>query len=189
MVTVYDAFIRENCNFSVKNVERGDHSVLHTAHSIRELDFSRLMEIYIEGNLQKAEEGLTLLEAEQDFYQYLREVFFPTPGARYFVWVEEGAYVSALRLEPYGDGWLLEALETAPNHRRKGYGRRLVESVIALSEYERVYSHIHRKNEPSLRLHEACGFRKVLDHGVYIDGSVNRHTVTYCWEKGNRSKL
>ena len=160
--------------------------MLHIAKSLRELDFSRLMEIYIEGNREKADEGLTLLQAEQDFYQYLREVFFRVPGACYFVWVEGGAYVSALRLEPYRDGWLLEALETAPDRRRMGYGRRLVESVLVLPEYERIYSHIHRENAPSLRLHEACGFRRILDYGVYIDGSVNRYTATYCRD---RSKL
>lgn len=157
--------------------------MLHIAKSLRELDFSRLMEIYIEGNREKAAEGLTLLEAEQDFYQYLRGVFFRVPGACYFVWVEDGAYVSALRLEPYREGWLLEALETAPDRRRMGYGRRLVESVLVLPEYPRIYSHIHRDNLPSLGLHEACGFRKVLDYGVYIDGSVNRHTVTYCRDR------
>lgn len=157
--------------------------MLHIVQSMRELEFSRLMEIYIEGNLEKAREGMTLLEAEQDFYRYLREVFFPTPGARYFVWKEGERYVSALRLEPYRDGWLLEALETAPEYRRMGYGRALMEAVAALPEYGRIYSHIHRENVPSLRLHEACGFRKILDHGVYIDGSVNRYTLTYCRER------
>ena len=160
--------------------------MLYIAHTLRELDFSRLMEIYMEGNLEKTQDGLTLLEAEQDFYQYLRQVFFRTPGARYFVWTEGGRYRSALRLEPYRDGWLLEALETAPDHRRKGYGRALVEAVLALPGYERIYSHIHRENFPSLRLHESCGFQKILDYGVYIDGSVNRYTLTYCRD---RSKL
>ena len=158
--------------------------MLHIACALGELDFSRLMEIYREGNLEKAEEGMTLLEAEQDFYGYLREVFFRTPGARYYVWTEGERYVSALRLEPYRDGWLLEALETAPEFRRKGYGRTLVEAVLELPEYSRIYSHIHRYNLPSLRLHEACGFQKILDYGVYIDGSVNRYTFTYCRERG-----
>ena len=157
--------------------------MLHMARSLRELEFSRLMEIYIEANLEKAEEGLTLLEAEQDFYQYLREVFFATPGALYFVWVEKGRYISALRLEPYQDGWLLAALETAPEHRRKGYGRKLMEAVLSLPEFDRIYSHIHRNNLPSIGLHEACGFQKILDYGVYIDGSVNRYTLTYCRDR------
>lgn len=156
--------------------------MLHIARSLRQLQFSQLMEVYIEGNLEKVEEGLSLLEAEQDFYQYLRDVFFPTPGALYCVWIEGGTYVSALRLEPYQDGWLMEAVETAPQHRRRGYARKLIHSVIQTPEFTKIYSHIHRDNTASLCLHEACGFRKWLDYGVYIDGSVNHRTLTYCFE-------
>ena len=156
--------------------------MLSVIRSLRELNFSQLMDVYLEGNLDKAEEGLSLLEAEQDFYRYLQEVFFPTPGAVYCIWSEDGCYVSALRLEPYRDGWLLEALETAPKHRRRGYGRRLLEAVTQMPEFTRIYSHIHRNNTASLGLHEVCGFRRILDYGVYIDGSVNRHTFTYVYQ-------
>lgn len=154
--------------------------MLRIMKSLGEVNFSALMEIYIEGNLEKAENGRTLLEAEQEFYQYLREVFFSTPGARYCVWTEGEAYISALRLEPYRDGWLLEAVETRPDQRRKGYGSKLLSAVAALPEFSKLYSHIHRRNGPSLRLHERCGFEKVLEYAVYIDGSVNDHCLTYC---------
>lgn len=156
--------------------------MLHIIHSLNEINFSSLMQVYMEGNLEKAEDGLTLLEAEQDFFQYLRDVFFPTSGARYCIWAEKGIYVSALRLEPYRDGWLLEALETDPRYRRKGYALQLVRSVTARPEYAKIYSHVHRRNVPSMMLHEACGFTKILDYAAYIDGSVNRHCVTLCYE-------
>ena len=85
--------------------------MLILAQSIRDLSFSKLMGVYIEGNLENAEEfypdlpeGQKLMQAEQDFYQYLNEVFFRTSGAVYAIWEEQGAYVSALRLEPYRDG-------------------------------------------------------------------------------------
>lgn len=158
--------------------------MLQLVNNLGQLRFSQLMEIYIEGNLEKTEDGLTLLEAEQDFYQYLQEVFFPTPGAKYCIWTENDQYVSALRLEPYRDGWLLEALETAPQHRRKGYAQQLVHAVTALPEFAKIYSHVHRENLPSLKLHEECGFQKILDYAVYIDGSVNRHCITLCHEYG-----
>ena len=94
-----------------------------------ELDFAALMEVYEEGNLENGEElwpelpeGLRLLNAEQAFHQYLRECFFVTPEAVYCIWQEKGKYVSALRLEPYQDGLLLEALETAPHSRRRWAG-------------------------------------------------------------------
>lgn len=88
---------------------------------LQDMDFAALMAIYVEGNQENAAErypqepaAYGIMLAEQDFYQYLRKCFFPAPGARYAVWVENGMYVSALRLEPYQDGLLLEALETKP---------------------------------------------------------------------------
>ena len=157
--------------------------MLHMARSMRELDFSALMAVYIEGNRENAAEkypelpeGQGLLQAEQDFYQYLREVFFRTPGGCYAIWQEDGRYVSALRLEPYKDGLLLEALETAPEQRRKGYAEMLLRT--ALPGQGKIYSHVHKRNIPSLRIHEKCGFRRISENAVYIDGSVNNLCLT-----------
>ena len=163
--------------------------MLLTAKKLGELSFSSLMEVYMEGNLEKAREEwpnlpqqFALQQAEQEFYLYLKEVFFRTEGACYWVWVEKGKYVSALRLEPYRDGLLLEALETHPEYRRQGYGKTLVQGVLAENPGKKIYSHIHKKNLASIGLHEACGFEKLLDYAAYIDGSVNYRAWTYCKE-------
>ena len=163
--------------------------MLILARSIRDLSFSRLMEVYTEGNLENAEEfypdlpeGQKLMQAEQDFYQYLNEVFFRTSGAVYAIWEEQGAYVSALRLEPYRDGRLLEALETAPSRRRQGYGVQLIKAVQEQFSNQRIYSHVGKKNVASLRVHEKCGFRRISEHAAYIDGSVNQRACTLSWE-------
>ena len=163
--------------------------MLILARSIRDLSFSRLMEVYIEGNLENAEEfypdlteGQKLMQAEQDFYQYLNEVFFITSDAVYAIWEEQGTYVSALRLEPYRDGHLLEALETAPPSRRQGYAEKLIRAVQEQFSNQRIYSHVSKKNAASLRVHEKCGFRRISEYAVYIDGSVNRRACTLCWE-------
>ena len=147
---------------------------------LEELDFSALMDVYIEGNLEKAEEygDGGLLRAEWEFRDYLREDFFRQQDAFYAVWEEKGKYVSALRLEPHKDGWLLEALETAPDRRRKGYAKMLIGAVLELMGQTIVYSHVSKRNEASLRTHYACGFRKCLDYVVYLDGSVSRRAVT-----------
>lgn len=163
--------------------------MLILARSIRDLSFSRLMEVYIEGNLENAEEfypdlteGQKLMQAEQDFYQYLNKVFFRTSDAVYAIWEEQGTYVSALRLEPYRDGLLLEALETAPPSRRQGYAVELIRAVQEQFPNQRVYSHVSKKNAASLQVHEKCGFRRISEYAVYIDGSVNRRACTLCWE-------
>ena len=163
--------------------------MLYVAKSLKELNFSALMDIYIEGNRENGAdmwpdelEGRQLAQAEQGFYQYLRECFFPTPGAAYYIWGENGKYVSALRLEPYQDGMLLEALETAPDQRKKGYAKDLIRAVQVAGLAKKIYSHVSKRNVPSLRTHEACGFRKILDYAVYADGSVMNNHVTFVYE-------
>ena len=158
--------------------------------TMKELNFGQLMAVYEQSNRENGREfwpelpeGQQMLGAEQDFYQYLRESFFATEGAFYAIWAEKGNYVSALRLEPYQDGLLLEALETAPNHRRKGYAAALIRAVLELPEISKVYAHVHKKNTASLCTHESCGFRRMLDHAVYIDGSVRTNSCTLCYEK------
>ena len=147
---------------------------------LEELDFSALMDVYIEGNLEKAEEygDAGLLRAEREFYDYLREDFFRQKGAFYAVWKVSGRYVSALRLEPYKDGWLLEALETAPDHRKLGHAKALMGAVLDMMGEAIIYSHVSRRNEASLKTHFACGFAKHLDHVVYLDGSVSGRGLT-----------
>lgn len=163
--------------------------MLKIVKSIKDLAFAELMEVYREGNLENGQEhwpqlseGQQLLLAEQDFYQYLREVFFTEKGAVYAIWEENGKYISALRLEPYKGGLLLEALETHPEHRRKGYGEALLTAVRQRVGNTKIYSHVHKGNIPSLKIHEKCGFRRIMEYAVYIDGSYNHRCCTLCCE-------
>ena len=161
--------------------------MLYIARSLGQLDFSKLMAVYEEGNLENAEDlypelskGQALLRAEQDFYQYLRESFFKTQGAYYAIWQENGNYVSALRIEPYKDGVLLEALESHPQHRRQGFAEKLIRAVLPMEK--KIYSHVGKRNAASLAVHEKCGFRRISEQAVYIDGSVNQKCCTLCFE-------
>lgn len=161
--------------------------MLILAHSLRELRFGALMGVYLQGNQEKAERdypeepaGAGLRLAEEDFYRYLRECFFRTPGAAYAVWEEGGSYVSALRLEPYRDGVLVNALETAPQQRRKGYASRLLEAVLGTLNGP-VYSHVAKRNLPSLALHERLGFRRIQETALYLDGSLDHWACTLRW--------
>lgn len=161
--------------------------MLKLATKMEQLKFSCLMEVYLEGNLEngahfhpEASEQLQLMQAEQSFYAYLTQSFFRTPGAVYAIWEEQGKYISALRLEPYEDGLLLEALETAPAYRRKGYAEKLIRSVQERFP-QKIYSHVSKQNRASLKVHQKCGFHQVLDYARYIDDSVARNAVTLCY--------
>lgn len=170
--------------------------MLYTARHLRELSFEQLMAVYREGNEENGKilapfdsQARQLRLAEEDFYSYLRDVFFPTPGALYAVWTVQGRYVSALRLEPYKDGLLLEALETAPQERGKGYAAALIRAVQALlkdGSVSRLYSHVGKQNAASLKTHQRCGFQIVADSATYLDGTVSSraYTMEYDIAKG-----
>lgn len=160
--------------------------MLIIAASLEKLNFSALMEVYIEGNAENGEcfwpeetpERQMELALEK-FRGYLTDDFYGKAHGTYYVWAEEGRYVSALRLEQHSEGLLMEALETHPEYRRRGYAKKLIEAVFAqLPSGTRVYSHVNKKNEPSLVTHQGCGFSKALDYVVCFDGSVSDRSVT-----------
>lgn len=158
--------------------------MLILAARMGQLSFSSLMEVYRERNLIRASfrEGPELLAREQEFYSYLQRVFFATPGARYAVWQEDGHYTSACRLEPYRDGLILAGLETAPDHRRRGYALRLVQAVQdTLPDGTRLYSHVDKHNAASLGVHEKAGFCRIAESAVYLDGSADSRCCTFLW--------
>lgn len=159
--------------------------------SLQELNFGKLMNVYREGNEENArafypeyDVNAAILNAEQDFYAYLQSDFFRVKDAFYAVLLEQDRYISALRMEPYEDGWLLEALETHPTYRRRGYAVRLINEVIEHVSQRgpvKIYSHVSKTNHASLRTHEVCGFTKISDDARYIDGSLRTDSCTVLW--------
>ncbi len=153
--------------------------------SVQELNFQQLWNVYSQScrkegkmNYPNSAPEQQLLLAEQDLYSDTK-CFFQDPDALYALWETDGRYRSALRLEPYQDGLLLEGLETAPEDRNKGYAKALVREVLAQIQVP-VYSHIDKKNTASLAVHLSCGFQIIRDCAVYADGSVSHRAYTMC---------
>jgi len=169
-----------------------DDRMLEVIKSLSELPFGELMSVYEEGNRENGAEcypdlsaNLQLLEAEQDFYAYLK-CFFRQQDSFYALWRQDGELVSALRIEPYQDGWLLAALETKPDCRNHGYAKRLLHALLAYVEETNrlpVYSHISKQNISSQKVHLSCDFREILPYAVYADGTTNDSCHTYCYNK------
>ena len=122
-------------------------------------------------------EGQALEQAELDLWEYLRTDFFSQHGL-YAFWEKEGRPVSALRLEPFRDGMLLEALETMPEERCKGNAKALIAAVQKEFCPCVLYSHVAKDNLPSLKVHRECGFTEESDHAVFVDGSVSSRYFT-----------
>ncbi len=165
---------------------RGDQ-MLQIIRELSQINIAQLKEVYLQSNTENGardypelDANIQLVYAEQDFYAYLK-LFLEDKRSLCAVWAVEGVYKAALRLEPYQDGLLLAGLETAPDARRKGYAKMLVDAVLGyLSEQGsvRVYSHVDKRNTASLAVHRACGFTRILEHAVYADSSVSHSACT-----------
>ena len=155
---------------------------------LSELRFLDLMDVYRGSNIQNGSKRypnesheIQLINAENDFYCYLKSVFFHQPDSLYAIWEAGGHYQAALRLEPYSDGTLLCALETAPGARRQGFAVALIQAVLTYlreANTEKVYSHVAKNNLASIAVHQKCGFQILKNYAVYSDGSVFHNTIT-----------
>lgn len=161
--------------------------MLKIAKNIYELNIAQFLSVYKESSRKNGKEfyrdlseSQQIFMAEDDLVVYMRD-FFQQKDSFCALWVVDGVYKSILRIEPYSDGVLLHALETAPDARRMGYGYHLIMTVLEYlqtEEYKKVYSHIEKRNKPSLILHEKCGFQKITDSATYIDGTVTQNSCT-----------
>jgi len=161
--------------------------MLKISLSLKELDFRQLTDVYQDSIRQSGyehyyheSEQQQILMAEQDLYLYLKE-FYKIHDAYCAVWEENGVYISALRMEPYRDGLLVNGLETMPNMRRRGYGVLLLKAVLAhirKTSSLPVYSHVDKNNTASLSLHQKAGFKRIFDNASFLDGSVRNSAYT-----------
>lgn len=166
--------------------------MLKILKSVSQLNIEELLAIYQEDILENGISffpqlsGTELIRKSEDsFVSYLREDFFSQKDSFVAVWTSDGHYKAALRIEPYNDGVLLEALSTAPSERKKGFGYLLVSAVqgyLSDLSYNVIYSHINKKNIPSLELHKKCGFQIFADFARYIDGTVTQNSCTMYYQ-------
>ena len=149
---------------------------------MEDLDFPRLAKIYREGFLATIsyfsprdtdpERGLRMVE--EKFLEYYRTDFFAVPGRRCYVLEDGGRWVSTIRLFPVPGQpgvWHAEALETAPDCRRRGYARSLFSLLFRELEAEGPFTltdTVNQTNAASLALHTACGFECFQDPAVSV---------------------
>lgn len=146
--------------------------MLKLIYRMKELDFSQFLEVCKE-SVSENDPGASQL------FDYIHLMF--CNGGACAVWIHEGVYVSALRLELYRDGYLITGLETAQGQRGKGFATKLITGVaieLTAQNTKALYAHVKRSNRASLRVHDKCGFITILDHAVFLDGSVDTRSVT-----------
>ncbi|MCM1194398.1 MAG: GNAT family N-acetyltransferase [Firmicutes bacterium] len=141
-----------------------------------DLDVNKLMSIYVEGNFENTDyfypeitdKTEAVKKVEHDFCNYIKTEFLNGENV-YYVWENDGVWVSALRLYCIEENfYYLEALETAPDFRKKGYATLLLTSVInelKLKGHFKICVCVGRNNIASLNTHKKCGFKIVSENG------------------------
>lgn len=153
-----------------------------------ELDCVKLMPIYEESNIQNAEYFYPQLKnkteaqkkAETDYCNYIKNDFLNGQNS-FYVWEDNGVWISALRLYRVEDNfYFIEALETMPGFRNKGYAEQLLNSVIRELKANgkfKIYDCVGKNNRASLSVHQKCGFKRVSEYAYdYLQNEIDEHS-------------
>ena len=151
-------------------------------HMTKEEMYRMVHNVYSEASYEIAKDkhpemqdlSKAIQEEEQYFVEKFLGKFMSKDENTYYVWEENGEWVSALRLTKLDGFYFMEALETAPEHRGKGYASELIKALIQkFKEYEQVVirSNVRKTNIASLATHEKCGFVIEEENGTnHISG-------------------
>ena len=157
---------------------------------IKEIDAAavdRLFAVYAESMADLSENFDSADEMRAGYGSFLRE-FIREPGQSVLVETDGDQWVSALRaIESRPGVWFVEAVETAPDRRGQGFGRRLLnhtmERLLSLGA-KRIECIIHPDNTASQRLHAACRFVPTDDKPVNCWGETETGCVLWRYIPG-----
>lgn len=150
---------------------------LLVTNNVKRIDFEKLMDVYEESNRENivnasdfiGELGDSFKEKEifdnykKDYINYLKEDFLANKENYIVIIRNKDTYLSALKLHYEEDCYLIEALETNPDFRNRGYGEKLLKSVLIKFPKKTVFnSEVGLNNKKSLGLHKKLGF-KILE--------------------------
>ena len=148
--------------------------MLKIIQSYMELDYGAIFAIYEESLQKEFTEERLLEDIKLSLHKH---------DGKLLLWDHNGKYVAAVRCEPYLDGYLIYGLETTPDYRKSGFATKLFKATIQYfaPQEKRLYSHIHKRNKPSLKLHEKLGVVEANDFAKLIDGTISQNykTVVY----------
>ena len=116
-------------------------------------------------------------------YTSFCENFIKSPNHCILVEEVSGVWVSALRaLETEQEKWFIEAVETKPDQRGKGYGKALLQHTIQYLQernMKEVTCTIASKNVISQELHKKCGFYPTNEAPMNPWGELEEGRVLY----------
>ena len=122
------------------------------------------------------------LEMHTAYATFLKD-FIKNPKQIILVEEVNGVWVSALRaIETIETHWFLEAVETKPEERRKGYGKELLQHAIDYLKrngMKELSCTISKNNFKSQALHRKCGFLPTNEPPVNCWGELEEGAVLF----------
>ena len=153
-----------------------------------EVDQRKLMDVYAESNIENTDyfypdevrKDVAIQKVEKRFLEFLQREFFKQADATYWILEEDDVWISGLRTCRIRNNlYYLEALETKPDRRKKGYGSLLLSGVVDALKQEgsfRLCDCVSKKNVASLKTHEKCGFQIISETGYdYLHEEADDH--------------
>lgn len=166
--------------------------VLIVVRTVDDSVVERLFDVYAE-SMGDLSVGFSSEEEMRSSYREFLEGFVSDQGHLVLVEEDGGVWRSALRAVSCGGGhWFVEAVETDPCARQRGYGRLLLlhttEHLRSLGARD-VTCVIYGGNEASRRLHESCGFEVTDEDPVDPWGERDEYGVLYRLAMGGDGNL
>ena len=170
------------CNQLFYNLNLKGKYMIKIITQIDEITISSLLSVYSESMDDMKTNFATDTEMCVAYASFLRE-FAKKPNQLIIVETFNDEWVSALRAIETTEGhWFLEAVETKPNKRKKGFGKDLLLHTIdylknrGMTEITCTISH---NNHKSQALHGKCGFIPTNDAPLNCWGEFEEGTILY----------
>ena len=142
----------------------------------------QLFSVYEESMKDLQSRYASLEDMKASYADFLNE-FLSIPNQYVLVEAAEGQCVSGLRaIETESGCWFLEAVETMPEERRKGHGRRLLLHTLDFLKsrgMQQAFCQISKNNIKSQKLHISCGFIPTEDPSIDPWGQLNDRTILF----------
>ena len=142
----------------------------------------QLMSLYSE-SMKKIKKHFTSDAEMCEAYASFLQDFVKNPKQLILVEVSDDEWVSALRaIETMEGHWFLEAVETKPEKRKKGFGKNLLYHTIDYLKnigMKELTCTISKNNLKSQALHKKCGFLPTNEPPVNCWNELEEGTILY----------
>lgn len=156
--------------------------MLKLVTSIDEIAISRLLSVYSESMNEMKIHFANDAEMCRAYESFLRD-FVKNPKQLILVEVFHDEWISALRaIEAIEGQWFLEAVETKPEERKKGFGNDLLVHTIDYLKnigMRELTCTISKNNLKSQALHRKCGFNPTNEPPLNCWGELEEGTILY----------